>query len=69
SKTLREGIEVHVEDVEPEKYMLPHLGKHRRDIPSASDESSSFGERRVIDAHLNLPSDQTLALILPNQEI
>ncbi|KAH9311592.1 hypothetical protein KI387_026627, partial [Taxus chinensis] len=60
--TLWEGVEVHAEDVEPEQSVLPHLGKHVRETPSASDESSSHGERRVIGTYLNPPSDQTLAL-------
>lgn len=49
--------------------MLPHLGKCRRETPSASDEISSLGERRVIGIHLNIPCDQPLVLSLPNQGI
>ncbi|KAH9292531.1 hypothetical protein KI387_042279, partial [Taxus chinensis] len=39
-----EGFEAHVEDVEPEHQDLPHLGKHSRESPSASDESASEEE-------------------------
>ncbi|KAH9313481.1 hypothetical protein KI387_044600, partial [Taxus chinensis] len=59
---LQEGFEVHIEDVELEKFVLPHLRKKVRKTPSASDESSSCGDRRVIGVHLNPPSDQTMAL-------
>ncbi|KAH9326742.1 hypothetical protein KI387_006920, partial [Taxus chinensis] len=54
------GVEVHAEDVEPEQFVLPHLGKHRREAPSTSDEISLHGERRSIGAHLNPPGDQPL---------
>ncbi|KAH9291626.1 hypothetical protein KI387_043184, partial [Taxus chinensis] len=63
--TLREGFEVHMEDVDPEQSVLPHIGKHVRETPSASGESSSHGERRVIGTYLNPPSDRALALGFP----
>ncbi|KAH9291432.1 hypothetical protein KI387_043378, partial [Taxus chinensis] len=64
-----EGIEVYIEDMEPEQSMLPHLGKCRKETPLASDESSSLRERRVFDVYLNPPSDQFLVISLPNLEI
>ncbi|KAH9299835.1 hypothetical protein KI387_031517, partial [Taxus chinensis] len=38
-KIVREGVEVHAEDVEPEYQELPHLGKHDREPSSASCRS------------------------------
>ncbi|KAH9308992.1 hypothetical protein KI387_036903, partial [Taxus chinensis] len=64
---LREGFEVHIEDMEPEQSVRPHLGKRMRETPSASNEISSHGERRTIGTHLSPPSDRTLALGFPDQ--
>ena len=57
-----EGFEVHTEDVEPENSVPPHLGKRGRETSSASDDISSYRERRTIGKHPIPPSDQTLAL-------
>ncbi|KAH9327607.1 hypothetical protein KI387_007785, partial [Taxus chinensis] len=52
----------HVEDVEPEQSVQPHLSKRIRETPSDSDESSSSRERRIIDMYLSPPSDRTMVL-------
>ncbi|KAH9304629.1 hypothetical protein KI387_009033, partial [Taxus chinensis] len=56
----REGFEAHIEDVEPERQELPHLGKHDRDSPSASRRSMLAEITWASGTHLNPPGNLAL---------
>ncbi|KAH9318416.1 hypothetical protein KI387_020185, partial [Taxus chinensis] len=57
-----EGFGAYVKGVEPEHQELPYLGKHERELSSASHRNVSAEMTWVIGVHLNLPGNLALAL-------